>query len=206
MLVDGDLSYAGISVVTVLSAGIGAYIGAYLKKKGENLATHEDFQTVLTELKATTRATKEIENTISHEVWDRQRKWEIKKETLFDATRSLVDLNNALMRLSSVATAKKTNPGIPEGAWLAQQNQALTACAEASISLQRITLLLSVTVGSDVLIAFGKTNDMLREMSAKMSDEDFEGARVLVAPMRQNMSELIAKIRLELGVDQPSFN
>jgi hypothetical protein len=55
MFVDGDLSYAGISVVTVLSAGIGAYIGAYLKKKGENLATHEDFQRVLTELKETTR-------------------------------------------------------------------------------------------------------------------------------------------------------
>ena len=48
MLVEADLSYAGISVITVLSAGIGAFFGAYLKQKAENLATHEDFQKVLT--------------------------------------------------------------------------------------------------------------------------------------------------------------
>jgi hypothetical protein len=201
MVVNGDLSYAGISVVTVLSAGIGAYIGAYLKKKGENLATHEDIDKLVVQIKATTEATKSIEARISNEVWDRQRKWEIKKETLFDATRGLVDLNNGLMQLRSIAEAKKTHPDIPDNVWLLQENEALKACTEAAYSLQKITLLLSVTVGTEVLTAFSKIDNILKDMSTKTSSHDFEGASALVEPMRKNMSELIAKIRSELGVD-----
>jgi hypothetical protein len=46
-------------LVTLICAAAGAYLGSYLKKKGENLATKED----IAEL---TRATKEIEAKISH--------------------------------------------------------------------------------------------------------------------------------------------
>jgi hypothetical protein len=59
-----------------LISGGGAYFGAYLKKKGENLATHEDINKVLVQVRATTQATKEIEAKISSEVWDRQKLWE----------------------------------------------------------------------------------------------------------------------------------
>lgn len=88
MLVDGDLSYAGISVVTILSAGIGAYIGAYLKKKGENLATHEDLENLVVELKATTEATKSIEARISNDLWVSQKGWELKRDILMQWFRS----------------------------------------------------------------------------------------------------------------------
>jgi hypothetical protein len=39
--------YAGMFVTTALGAGAGAYLGSYLKKKGENLATHEDIDKLL---------------------------------------------------------------------------------------------------------------------------------------------------------------
>jgi len=51
----------GIAVTTLVSAGIGAYLGAYLKKKGENLATHEDIGKLLDQVRAVTTITKEIE-------------------------------------------------------------------------------------------------------------------------------------------------
>jgi hypothetical protein len=195
------LSEAQFLVFTVLCAGIGAYIGAYLKKSGENLATHDDFERVLAELKLQTQATKEIEAKISDDVWDRQKKWEIKKEALFDATRGLVDFNNALMKIRSIEDAKKTHPDIPENVWLLQETEVLKAASEAAYSLQKITLLLSVTVGAEVLTAFGKTNNLLQDISTNISRHDFEGARALIDPMRKSMSELIAKIRSELGVD-----
>lgn len=97
MFIQGDLSYAGISVLTVLSAGIGAYIGAYLKKKGENLATHEDIDKLLVQIRATTEATKSIEARISSEVWDRQRQWELKRDAVLAVIQALSAAEDALM-------------------------------------------------------------------------------------------------------------
>jgi hypothetical protein len=54
------------AVITVVVAGGGAYLGSYLKKKGENWATKED-------VKELTRITKEIEAKITNEVWHQQR-------------------------------------------------------------------------------------------------------------------------------------
>ncbi len=36
-----------------------------------------------------TRTTKAIEAQISHEVWDRQRRWELEKEAVFESIREL---------------------------------------------------------------------------------------------------------------------
>lgn len=57
--------YAGVAVTTLVASGVGAYIGAYLKKKGENLATHEDIDKLVTQVSAVTVATKNIEDRIS---------------------------------------------------------------------------------------------------------------------------------------------
>jgi hypothetical protein len=58
---DGILSASWIMVLTaVISAGVGAFLGSYLKKKGEDVAIRENFQEVLRQLKAQTEATEEI--------------------------------------------------------------------------------------------------------------------------------------------------
>lgn len=49
---------AVLSFLTIIGVGISAYFGAYLKRKGENLATHEDINKVLVEVRATPQATK----------------------------------------------------------------------------------------------------------------------------------------------------
>ena len=54
-----------VFVSSSLSAGAGAFIGSYLKKKGENLATHEDINKLVDQVKSVTQATKEIEAKIS---------------------------------------------------------------------------------------------------------------------------------------------
>ncbi len=50
-----------VFVSSGLSAGAGAFIGSYLMKKGENLATHEDINKLVDQVKSVTQATKEIE-------------------------------------------------------------------------------------------------------------------------------------------------
>jgi hypothetical protein len=69
-------------VFTTMSAGVAAYFGAYLKQKGQNVATHEDMQRLVAQMEATTTATKAIEGRISDEFWNKQRVWEMKRDTL----------------------------------------------------------------------------------------------------------------------------
>jgi hypothetical protein len=84
-------------LVTILCAGGGAYIGSYLKKKGEDIATHEDIKLLVAQMEATTEATKSIEARISSEVWDRQRHWEMKKEAVFSVVQALGKADDALL-------------------------------------------------------------------------------------------------------------
>src|SRR5258708_12726797 len=73
--------------VTFLISGGGAFFGAYLKEKAKRVATHEDIENVLKEVRETTKAAKEIEAQISEKVWDRQKRWEVTRSALFCTTK-----------------------------------------------------------------------------------------------------------------------
>lgn len=92
--------------IAILSFLLGAvfrpYLTGYGTKKGENLATHEDIGKLVDQVKAVTEATKKIEAEISSGVWDRQKRWEMKREVLFDATRKISELDDAMSTYSAV--------------------------------------------------------------------------------------------------------
>src|SRR4029077_12322968 len=78
----------------VLAGFWGSFFGAYFKKKGENKAIQED----IAEL---TKTTKEIEAKISSDVWDRQKRWELKRDVLFVAAKRIAEIDEALVALHS---------------------------------------------------------------------------------------------------------
>lgn len=57
-----------LSVIVALFVG---FFSAYMAKKGENLATHEDIEKLVDQVRAVTTATKEIEAKISNDMWIR---------------------------------------------------------------------------------------------------------------------------------------
>src|SRR5664280_2382186 len=104
-----DLSLWGLALLPFISAGAGAYLGGYLKKKGENLATHEDIEKLKEQVRVVTTTTKEIEAKISDEVWNRQKRWELKREVLFEASKRLAQVEDQLMRISVTELAKDSH-------------------------------------------------------------------------------------------------
>jgi hypothetical protein len=72
--------YLVIGLISVLSGGIGAFVGAYLRRRGENLATKTDFESLLAQLRQQTREVEEIKSEISQAGWIHQRRWDLKRE------------------------------------------------------------------------------------------------------------------------------
>lgn len=98
---------AAVAVVVALFIG---YFRGYLTQKGQNLVTHEDIEELVDQLRAVTTATKEIEARISNEVWDRQKRWELKRDLLIEMVKKTMALQVALQRLQAVRlTSKGTN-------------------------------------------------------------------------------------------------
>src|ERR1700693_4825413 len=93
-----DFTWA-LALVSFLSGGAGAYLGGYLKKKGEYLATHEDINRLVDQVSAVTKATKEIEAKISNEVWERQTRWEVQKGAILDTLRDLASADGLLWKM-----------------------------------------------------------------------------------------------------------
>ena len=89
---------AALSFFLALSSG---RTSGYATKKGENLATHEDIDKLVDQVKAVTDATKKIEAEISSGVWDKQKRWEMKREVLFEAARKISEIDDAMSAIRS---------------------------------------------------------------------------------------------------------
>jgi hypothetical protein len=57
-----------VVLVALIAAASGAYLGAYLKRKGENTATKEDFKELLRQIEAQTRATENIKAEVQRDL------------------------------------------------------------------------------------------------------------------------------------------
>jgi hypothetical protein len=146
---DELLKYAWLTVWLTICAGVGAYFGSYLKKKGENLATHEDVDEVVKEVRAVTRTTEEIKADISGDLWDRQKKWELKRDALFEATKVTVSLQVTLAAMQGFYQTQKTFPDeTPER--LAKLNALCGDFNKAASSFDQATMLVGIACGAEV--------------------------------------------------------
>jgi hypothetical protein len=80
--------------ITTLISGFLVSLTAYFTKKGENRAMRED-------IKDLTRMAKEIEAKISNEMWDRQKRWELRRDAAFEAVKELATVQQSLKMVLS---------------------------------------------------------------------------------------------------------
>src|SRR5215469_15981793 len=92
------------AALAAIASGFGGYFGAYLKKKGENLAVKEDIEGLKLQTAELTKTAKEIEAKISDEIWNRQRHWELTRDSaikLMEAHARLEDTGDEVVRIES---------------------------------------------------------------------------------------------------------
>ena len=189
------------AVVTFLSGGTGAYLGSYLKKKGENLATHEDINKLVDQVRAVTTATKQIETKISSDLWDRQKHWELKREVLFDAAKKLSDVDNRLLSLQTFWEHLSQGKIEGEESRIRLESKYVTEWHDSIRSFEETESLIFVTCSRETMRAFAEFTDLLRNTSSKIVNGDLETYAKTKAERIKRMTRVRIEIRNELGIN-----
>ena len=159
-------------VLTALVAGVGGYFGAYWKQKGKNLATHEDIDKLVDQVAAVTQTTKEIEAKISNEMWDRQKRWELKRDVLFQATKRLADAEDALLSIDSVLQVETRENKDGDLNWPQVKHERLVKWSNASSALDETKLFVGMVCDGETYEAFAEFNQLMGAVAVGITKDD----------------------------------
>lgn len=191
--------YVIVPLLSLVGAGVGSFLGAYLKKKGENLATHEDINKLVEQVSAVTQATKEIESKISDEVWGRQRQWEMKRDALFALAEAKSAVENALIHLNTVFGSGPTQAATESS------KEALQAWAQADAAFDAALTRVSLVCGQELNRQLQSFDLFIKTAARDIGARDSSDGSVFpkrVPEFVQERVALNAAIRKELGVDR----
>jgi hypothetical protein len=152
-------------VTVLLSLLIGGYLKGYMKKKGENLATHEDIDNLVDQIRAVTQTQKDIEAKISGELWDRQKRWELKRDILIEAVRALAEVDDSLL---SYSTVLKTND--PD--WNEAKHERQQRWSRASSAFEGTRLLIAIVCDETTKEVFDNFGVLANQIAAGISQKD----------------------------------
>lgn len=182
---------------------MGAYFGAYFKKKGENFATHEDIEKLLDQVRAVTQTTKEIEAKISSDLWDKQKQWELKREILFEAAKRLSGVEGALLALQTFWKGRGA-ADMNEASRISLEHQYVMGWLTSIKSFEEGETLVQITC-SHVATgkAFAELTDLLRETAAKITQGDiaFYDQTRLDRQRKFTMAKVAIRNELDLPLD-----
>lgn len=184
-------------IFSLIGAGGGAYLGAYLKRKGENLATHEDVDKLVGQMAAVTQATKEIEAKISSDVWNQQKRWEMKREVLFDAAKRIVELDEGLLALDTLLHMDE--PDGPQ--WVEHRHKAVLGWRDALARFEETKILVSVVCSKETSVGFSELGMFVSNLGAKLTKKDAQIYKQSMQDLAMLLMKTRAAIRKELGVD-----
>jgi hypothetical protein len=192
------------SAILAMFAGAGGYLGAYLKRKGENLATHEDIDKLVKQVSAVTTATKEIEAKISSDMWDRQKQWELKREVVFEATKRIAFVKDALSHLYAVYQTEKAsvNKGHPER--LDKKLKVNNEFNEAANGLDQATSLVVLVCGEEVWKLLHVFSSFTRKLAEEITNGQPEAFDCSLTELVAKLDAIAIAMRKEIGVEKSS--
>lgn len=183
-------------VVTILCSGAGAYLGAYLKKKGENLATKEDFRELKEQTRDLAQTTREIEARIDDQVWNRQRQWEMKRDILLELVRSMDSFDQAIRDLSVKIKSRTLSQKGDENF-----KKALGVWEETSREFEGNQSLAALVVGASTQNAVRQLSRELRDITGKILDgSQLDAYRDRQRTVVMNLLKIQDLVRREIGI------
>jgi hypothetical protein len=203
------MQIAVIVIILLLQAGIvgvGIYLAAYLKKKAQNLATHEDFEDLKKQTAELTRISGQIETELKSDLWDRQKRWQLKREVLFEVVKNVAAVFDALNGRHTVAETERDASSVVDAAFLRERKIDTSGQFLKSIAaLNESRLFVGVTCGKEVLDAVINYALLMTTVFFKINNENdaeiYPRSLSEILHLQDSIREVIRKeLRIELGV------
>jgi len=182
-------------------SGFGAYCGSYLKQRRKNLATHEDINELANQVHIITKATKEIEAKISSDVWDKQKRWELKREILLEATRKVGELEELLNTLNSILQTELKEPKEGNLAWTEMKIGNNKKWSKASAHFDETRLFVDVTCGKETQEALDGYGKLARELVTAINKRSADAYQKYFPELTVKHFAVRTAVRNELGVE-----
>jgi hypothetical protein len=185
-------------VITAAIAGGGAFLGSYLKKKGENLATKEDIEDLRKQTATLTQTTEGIKARISIDLWSRQQRWDVQKSALLDTLKELAS-SEALL-FAAVYTFQVTK-GSESPEAKEQRKDANEQYFAAIRAFWRTKLAMEIVCGKEIADQFQDIDRLMAMTARKMKDGDFGGVWTHYEEIQTAKIQLGNLIRKQLEFD-----
>lgn len=188
------------TIVTIVGAFVGSWLAGYFRRKAENLATHEDIDKLVDQVRAVTQATKEVEASISDRAWNRQKHWELKREAVFSVMQALGHADDNLSALA-LAVEKKV-----QGKEVTQQTiqQASELFYHHIDDFDEKRALAMIVCGDDMNNTLLSLKNGLRLVAAKLLNGEAEAYEESKAVLKPYFARTFALSRHELGIEVES--
>lgn len=198
----GFVKYTVGAVLVVASSALGGYWGAYAKKKGENTATHEDIGNLLEQVQAVTKATEEIKSEISGGLWDRQKLWELRRDTIFELTKRLGLLKDSLTVLISVHQTDLKNGWQDDVNRTQNRIKVGQEWLDASAAFDNAILMAWIVCDQNLYKSLLQFSLNMRQVAAKTKEWDDATLAKGTGAVGKELAVVMDAIRKELEVDQ----
>jgi len=191
-----------MKMLFILFGGAVAAIGGYVGTRLKNEAMMHDLEDLKTQNREIRQATKEIEAKIDDQVWNRQRQWEIKRDMMFTAVKSLNEVDNKLQSLNIFWQHKLEGQmeSTSEEVGASLQNSYVNGWSDAIKSFEEVEALTQITCSTETMKAFAQLGGLLKSTAGKIVNGDTDAYN----SSRKERDKLfgLAKlaIRKELGI------
>jgi hypothetical protein len=183
----------------VVVGAFGGYLKAYLSQKGQNLATHEDINKLVDQVRAVTTTAKQIEAKISDDVWDRQKRWELKRDLLIDMVRKTIAMQVALQRLYAVRLTNKDSSDTENPTRLEATHKATAEFNDAVTEYDQGKLLVDLVCGLEVKRALLYYEKLISDSAQAVIQGDLDAYARGLKELLLKETEIVNAVRNEIG-------
>lgn len=195
------------SGLNVIAAVFTAFFKGYAEKKGENLATKEDLQDVVNQVKAVTRTTEEIKTELLEATWSKQRHWDMKRDAALNVMNIFGEmeqiLNNIFHIRNPETIAKASVNEIMKQEHINGYKVALEDYLAAIRKLWQARQNVALVFSEEVSKGMDEVQNALAQLAALLGDDSPSGPKAKAAQrevLRKEQKSVTQLLRRELGV------
>jgi hypothetical protein len=135
-------------------------------------------------------------------MWDRQKRWELKREVLFEATRRLADVEDGLLSLDSLLQVEqKEQKKEDDLAWMESRHERMMTWSKASTAFDEARLLVLMACEKETVQAFEELGTLITTVAAKITPgKDLDIYRKSTEDRFKKRMAVRAAMRKELGI------